>query len=235
MNKEQYLSALRKALYANKVDDIDDIVSEYEEHFANKLSDGYPEEEIAAKLEKPEVIAKQFVPDTESDSPKRKRPNVFAIIGIVFLDIIMAILDIVLYAFVAVFGAAAVGLLAAGALVIAGGVIFPIPVMPAMGRVFLGVSILALSLPAAIGTIYYTMFVTQLNRAYCRWHKRVMSGRVSPPVSTTPRLHGKVKRRLRNIVLISLLAFVIAFVAAYVLLTVLAGAIEFWHVWRWFA
>ena len=61
MNKEKYLLALRRELHNNRVEDIEDIIAEYEDHFANKISDGYSEEEIAAKLEKPEIIAKQFV------------------------------------------------------------------------------------------------------------------------------------------------------------------------------
>lgn len=235
MNKEQYLSALKRELHANKVEDIDDIVAEYEQHFAHKLSDGFTEEEIAAKLEKPEIIARQFVIGPEADTHKPKGASALAKIGAGFLDFVIILADIILYAFVAVPGAAALGLFAAGVYGIAGGAfVVAIPAMPDVARIFLGVSLLALSLLAAIGTIYYTLFVTQLNRAYWRWHGRVMSGRVGPPLSAAPTLGGKFRRRLRTVALISLLVFVIVFAAAYVILTVSAGAVEFWHVWRWF-
>ncbi|NLT17298.1 MAG: DUF1700 domain-containing protein [Clostridiales bacterium] len=234
MNKEQYLGALKKALCANRVEDIDDIISEYDEHFARKLSDGYPEEEIAARLEKPEIIARQFVIEPGADPHRRRGANVFIKTGVIFLDIILFVLDVVLFAFIAVFGAAAAGLTAAGACVAASGGFFPMPVMPAAARILVGVSALGLSGLVAVGTIYYALFVTQINRAYFRWHRGVMTGRISPPLSTAPRLGGKLKRRLRSVALISLLVFIAAIVAAFVLMNISAGAFEFWHVWHWF-
>ena len=236
MNKEQYLGALKKALSANRVEDIDDIISEYEEHFAHKLSDGYPEEEIAARLEKPEIIAKQFVIVPGTDPQRRKGANVFGKTGVLFLDFVMLILDAVLYAFVAVFGAAAVGVLAAGAYVVAGGgfLVLPLPVMPVAAGILVGVSLLGLSMLLAIGTVYYALFVTQINRAYFRWHRGVMTGHISPPLSTAPSLNGKLRRRLRSVALISLLVFILAIVAAFVWMSISAGSLGFWHVWHWF-
>ena len=60
MTKNEYLSELRSELKKNNVIDMEDIVSEYEQHFAFKLADGYSEEEIAAKLGVPKTIAAQF-------------------------------------------------------------------------------------------------------------------------------------------------------------------------------
>ncbi|MGI5907208.1 MAG: DUF1700 domain-containing protein [Christensenellales bacterium] len=234
MNKEQYLGALRKALCAKRVEDIDEIISEYDEHFARKLSDGYSEEEIAARLEKPEIIAGQFVIEPGDDPHKRRGANVFIKTGVIFLDIILVVLDAVLYAFIAVLGAIAAGLAAAGVCVAAGGGFFPMPVMPAAARVLVGVSALGLSGLVAVGTIYYALFVTQVNRAYFRWHRGVLTGRIGPPPSAAPRLGGKLKRRLRNFALVSLLVFIAAIVAAFVLMNITAGAFEFWHVWHWF-
>jgi len=229
MNKEQYLSTLRRELHVNKVEDIDEIIAEYEEHFANKLSDGYAEEEIAAKLVKPEIIAKQFVLDTG----RVKGANVLTKIGAVLLDTFMIPIDASLYTFAAALGAGAVGLFAGALyLVFSGGLAFA--PMPAMGRVLVGVSTVALSVITGAGTVYYTAFINQLNRAYIRWHKNLISGRISPGYSTAPRLTGKLKRRLRLITLVSLLVFIVVFVVGYVYLTVSAGALGFWHEWNWF-
>ena len=52
MTKQEYIDALTKALKIKKVKEIDEIISEYEDHFAFKITDGYSEEEVAAKLEK---------------------------------------------------------------------------------------------------------------------------------------------------------------------------------------
>ena len=47
-------------LHKRNVSDAADVVEEYEQHFAFKLEDGYPEEEIAAKLGDPIALAAQF-------------------------------------------------------------------------------------------------------------------------------------------------------------------------------
>ena len=229
MNKEQYLSVLRKELHINKVEDIDEIIAEYEEHFAHKLSDGYTEEEIAAKLVKPAVIAKQFVLDTG----RARGANALTKIGAACLDTIMLLLDVTLYAFTAALGAGAIGLLIGGLYVIFSGGL-PFAPMPAMGRVLIGVATIALCVMTGAGTIYYTAFINQLNRAYIRWHKNLMTGRISPGYSTAPRLAGKLKRRLRLVTLLSLLVFIVVFAAGYAYLTVSAGELGFWHVWHWF-
>lgn len=60
MTKNEFLTQLESELRRRKIADADDIVSEYEQHFAFKMSDGYSEEEIAAKLGDPEALASQF-------------------------------------------------------------------------------------------------------------------------------------------------------------------------------
>ena len=229
MNKEQYLSSLKRELHLNNVGDIDEIIAEYEEHFANKLSDGYAEEEIAAKLVKPEIIAKQFVLDTGSP----KGANIMTKIGAVCLDTVMVPIDIMLYAFVLALAAGAVGLFTGGVYAIfCGGLSFA--PMPAMGRVLIGITTIALSIVTGAGTIYYTAFINQLNKTYMLWHKNVTAGRISPGYTTTPKLPGTLKRRLRIITLVSLVVFIVVFTAGYVHLSISAGELGFWHVWNWF-
>ena len=77
--------------------------------------------------------------------------------------------------------------------------LLPLPMMSDAGRILLSISILALALVTSVGMIYYTMFVNQLFRAYRHWHKNIMTGRISPALSTTPSLSGKRKRRLRTV------------------------------------
>jgi len=229
MNREQYLSTLRKELHANKVEDIEEIIAEYEEHFANKLADGYGEEEIAAKLVKPAIIAKQFV----LDPGRAKGANVLTKIGIVALDMVMAPVDAALYAFAAALAAGAVGLCTGGLyMMLSAG--FSFAPMPFAARALMGVSMIALSVLTGAGTVYYTALINQLNRAYGRWHKKAMTGHPGPSYSAVPKLSGKLKRRLRRVTLISLLAFIVITVAGYIYMSIAAGALGFWHAWHWF-
>ena len=57
MTKQEYLAQLKNELKHNDISDEDEILSEYEQHFAFKLADGFSEEEIAAKLGAPAQIA----------------------------------------------------------------------------------------------------------------------------------------------------------------------------------
>lgn len=60
MKRNEFIETLKEKLESNGVEDTDDIIEEYEEHFAFKLADGYSEEEIAAKLGDPKAIASQY-------------------------------------------------------------------------------------------------------------------------------------------------------------------------------
>lgn len=62
MTKLEFMTQLERALKRHGAADCEDILEEYEQHFAFKLADGYSEEEIAAKLGAPEELAQQFAP-----------------------------------------------------------------------------------------------------------------------------------------------------------------------------
>lgn len=60
MTKQEYLNELKSELIKQGVEDTEEVLTEYEQHFLFKLADGFPEEEIAAKLGAPGTIAAQF-------------------------------------------------------------------------------------------------------------------------------------------------------------------------------
>ena len=60
MTKNEYISALGRELKRLGVADAGDVVEEYEQHFAFKSADGCSEEETAARLGDPAVLAAQF-------------------------------------------------------------------------------------------------------------------------------------------------------------------------------
>ncbi|MBC7419542.1 MAG: DUF1700 domain-containing protein [Bdellovibrio sp.] len=64
MNKNEFILALRSALQKNGVKDIDDIASDYEEHFQQAKIQGKNEDEVSRKLGTPEVIAKAYETDS---------------------------------------------------------------------------------------------------------------------------------------------------------------------------
>ena len=81
MTKNEFLVSLQNELRKRHIPDWEDVVSEYEQHFAFKLADGYSEEEIAAKLGAPEELAQQFAPAAQKKPGAGRFFTVFGCAG----------------------------------------------------------------------------------------------------------------------------------------------------------
>lgn len=67
MNKQQFIESLKKELTMNKAQNIEDILSDYEEHFAGALEAGKSEEQIIKALGSPAEIAQNYAGTTLVD------------------------------------------------------------------------------------------------------------------------------------------------------------------------
>lgn len=85
MTKSEFLGLLRSELTQNKISDADDVLDEYEQHFAFKLADGFSEEEIAARLGDPVRLARQF--GFERENEDHEAGKVMTVIGLGFADL----------------------------------------------------------------------------------------------------------------------------------------------------
>lgn len=232
MTKAEYLERLGKAL-EGRVDDLDEILAEYEEHFARKLADGYCETEVVARLESPEILASQFAEDSEKPV---KRKRVLAGIGISLLSPFALVFIAALAVFVVIVGGAALAFLALGFCLATG--IDPtglIPAMPYMGSLLLGLSSLALALLSALGTVYSGLYLGQLWKAYFRWARNHLLASARPPLPINPQLQAATRRKFRTTILVALAVMGVSFVAGFAVMAVNAGSPGFWHVWHWFA
>ncbi|NCB52975.1 MAG: DUF1700 domain-containing protein [Clostridia bacterium] len=234
MKKSDYLGRLRDELQKKKIPDVDDIVSEYEQHFAFRLADGHTEEEIAAKLEAPEAIAAQFGTEKSEKSPK-SAGGFLLYAGLTFAALLEAMLYILFFAWVIVLGAASVAFAAiGGCLIVNTNVAGLIPAMPYSGALILGISILALAVVSAVGTVYCFAYTKQLIKASMRWHRNMTASSPLPPLPVNPQFSVKIKRTLRTVILSATMVCGVTFVVAYTVLALQAGALGFWHVWHWF-
>jgi uncharacterized membrane protein len=237
MTKNEYLSSLEKALRANHIPDTNDILTEYEQHFTFKMADGYGEDEIAAKLEDPEVLAKQFV--QSGVGSRRGLVSFLLSIALVFIGIFAVSFFIVLFAWVIVMFALVVYSLKSGVLLICNwDIAGQIPAMPYLGSVLMGICLVAFSVLVAVGTVYcYRLFI-QLIKSYFRWNRNVMAGAkgsyTRPSLPKYPQLSAVSRRRLRATASLALALFGVTFVVGYFVLALLAGNVEFWHVGHWF-
>jgi len=67
MTREEYLAAIRSTLQPLPESEINDICSDFEEHFAVGLSQGKTEHEIAAELGDPAAVAETYLDDELED------------------------------------------------------------------------------------------------------------------------------------------------------------------------
>ena len=89
MKKAEFLEELERALRRARVEDAEEILGEYEQHFAFKEKDGYSEEEIAARLGSPAALAAQFAGGRTGGNPGGGKKAV-AVAGLCVTDLLAA-------------------------------------------------------------------------------------------------------------------------------------------------
>lgn len=237
MTRNEFLAKLSDELKKKKIADADDIVSEYEQHFAFKMADGFSEEEIAAKLGDPAALAAQFEIAGQEKKPKSSRA--IAAIGLFFADLFAGMFFILLIAWEIITAAFSVCSAAVAVSLFAG--ISPwslIPPMPYGCGVIFGLSLAGLAVLSAVSTIYFAAFIRQLMRSYGRFHHNTMAAAsgnaILPSLSVHPRLNAKTNRRLRTVTLFSLTVFAACMVLGIIVSMIVSGTLEFWHAWGWF-
>ena len=234
MKKNEYLAQLKNELKKNSAADTDDIISEYEQHFAFKMADGYSEEEIAAKLGEPKAIAAQFG-STKDTGKKMTGGGFFLKLGLGCAAFFEALFYILFLAWDIVLAASALTFGALGACLISTlNISELIPYMPFLGSLILGISVLGLAVIFGVASVYCFSFFKQMIRASVRWHKNMVSSSALPPLPWSPQFEPKTRRRLRTILLGALAVFGVFFVLGFIVLALEAGAIGFWHHWNWF-
>lgn len=237
MTKNEYLQRLEKSLKVNQVSDFDDILAEYDQHFSFKSSDGYSEEEIAANLENPELLAKQFA--LAGGIHKNTPGNIALSFGVFVASLFSGMFFIILFAWVLVMGALAVSSLTASICLIGSlNISNLLPHIPFIGGLIFGISLFAFALLISMFTAYCSMYVVQLMKAYFRWCRNTLaSGRglpVYPSLQKFPQLRIVTRRRMRSIALFCVTLFGVSFIIGYLVMALRAGSLEFWHIWHWF-
>ena len=236
MNKTEFINILTHTLKERKISDIDEIVAEYEQHFLVKIADGQSEEEITARLGDPKVLGNYF--DLERGNTT-KGTKVITIIGISFVDILFSLVYILLYTWVIFMGILAFICISIGFLLVFNlDISNLLPYMPYLIGFIFAIMMIALAVLTAIGTAYFWLFTRQIFRSYRRWHKNTLSSAagkgILPNVPVHPQISTLQKRRIRKILLITLIAFVITAQVGFIIAAIIAGTFEFWHVWNWF-
>ncbi len=215
-----------------------DITEEFRQHFDFKLADGYSEQEIAAKLGDPKTIAEQYGSSPAKGSGGERALTVSLLaVG----DLFFGMLCLLLYAFEVVIAATAVTFGALSVCLIGdlGRLEFvTLPQMPYSCAIALGVVSTTLCVLSVVGAIYFSGFLRQLIRSYCRFHKNALSAAAGrgklPSIPAHPQFSQKKRRALRWTALVFTILFAVSSLVGYGLCAAMAGSAEFWHVWGWF-
>ncbi|MEA4870980.1 hypothetical protein SDC9_95881 [bioreactor metagenome] len=234
MTKLDYLNELKNELKKNGVVDSEDILSEYEQHFLFKLADGFPEEEIAAKLGSPETVAAQFA-GIRQERKGTGGKKAFLVAGLAFLGILEGSLDLLFLGFILGLTGAALASAAIGAeLILNVNFAGLLPPMPYAGALILGVMMLSLAVLLMIAALYCFAYLRQMVRASLRWRKNRLSEAALPPLPTSPQFSPKTRRAARSVFLGTLMVFGVSFVLGYLILGLYTHSWGFWHALGWF-
>lgn len=238
MKKTEFLAGLAEELKRRNVADAADILEEYAQHFDLKLADGYSEEEIAARIGDPAMLAAQFGGEDAPVRQKGSRPLTVA--GLCIADVFAGLFFLLLAGFGLVLAAAALSFAAAAVCLLGGvNVCGLLPAMPYWCGAVLALALAALAVLFAAGCVYYAAFLRQLLRSFGRFRHNALanaSGEAAlPSLPINPQFPAKARRCLRTAALIALALFAACFVLGYVVCALSAGSLQFWHVWGWFA
>lgn len=225
MTKNEFLASFQNELQKRHIPDWEDVVSEYEQHFALKQADGFSEEEIAAKLGAPAELAAQFeAADEGGKAPSGPAAHLIRF-GVGAMDVMAALGMVVLAAWLVVMAAFTAVCAVAGICLI-------------FGWNVAGLMLLALCGLSAVGTVYYAEFLRQLCRACGRQRSNALAAARNraglPALPLHPQLKKECRLRLRSASVVLVILFVLFLAACVIASAVSAGSLEFWHVWGWF-
>lgn len=181
MDEKQFLRQLNDAIQSLSVDERQDILNDYEEHFAVGKEEGKTEEEIAGALGSPEKIAKEMlamyhVAQAESKTTTGNMLRaVWAGIGLGFFNLL-----IVLGPFIALVGVVAAGWIMAVSLTFSP-LLVPVNVVIFPGTfewadLFFTITASGIGIFIAIGMYYLSKVLTSVFVRYLKFNASLVKG-----------------------------------------------------------
>lgn len=190
MDRENYLETLATCLQGLPNDEIEDILSDYKEHFHIGLSKGKSEEEISKELGKPEDIAKNYISSSNKNSEKHYSENLkttnemgrkillLLLLGFFNLVVVLGPYLAIIGILIAIYGIGA-GFIFGGIGLLFGlplSFIRPIPTPHFLTSLGFGVGLISLGVLAIILAIYLSKIIYRLTIKYIGWNIDIING-----------------------------------------------------------
>lgn len=190
MNKKEFLGRLSELIKDIPEEEKKDILFDYEEHFRIGLEKGRKEEEIAASLGDPKIIAKQsrascILKEAEkTTSASNIMRAIFAAVGLGFFNLVivlgpaLGLIGILIALF-----AVAFAITISGVAVLFGTLVGPIFAcsiyipFAAVVSIPLGIGLTALGLLFVIGVFYLAKFFYKLSISYLKMNLQIITNR----------------------------------------------------------
>ena len=190
MNKKEFLGRLSELIKDISEEEKKDILFDYEEHFRIGLEKGRKEEEIAASLGDPKIIAKQSrVSCILKEAEKTTSANnimraIFAAVGLGFFNLVIVLGPAIgLIGIIVALFAAAFAITISGAAILFGTLVGPVFVwdiyipFTAAVSIPLGIGLTSLGLLSIIGAFYLTKFFYKLSIVYLKMNLQIITNR----------------------------------------------------------
>lgn len=196
MTRQEYLDALKNALKSLSSKEIDEICSDFEEHFEIGLSQGKTEHEISAELGLPQTVADTYLSEsievtsryqsdcegqkavqlavtskTSNNAPKTKDLTGARVFVLLFNILIMIWVAIAFYSVVLAGWSAAIGLIGLGISLLT--TLTVLPDIMTNATVFLSIALFCFALTTGIISFFLTRLSVWATRAYIEWNKKI--------------------------------------------------------------
>ena len=190
MNKKEFLGRLSELIEDISEEEKKDILFDYEEHFRIGLEKGRKEEEIAASLGDPKVIAKQsrasciLKKAEKTTSINNIMRAIFAAVGLGFFNLVIVLGPAIgLIGILVALFATSFAITVSGAAVLFGTILGPLFVfdvyIPLTSSVTipLGIGLTSLGLLFIIGVSYLAKFFYKLSIGYLKMNLQIITNR----------------------------------------------------------
>ncbi len=191
MTRSEFLDRLRRGLSGMPQVTIDDIVADYDTHFADAAAAGRTETDVAEALGDPTRLARELRAEAgmknweATKSPSSAASAILAIVGLGALDILilLPIFSTVVSTLVGIF-AAAIGAFIGGGVLLAAGPFMGLPggvIASLLGGFGIMAAALAIGLLALSGTIGLVNLIVWYARLHYRVVKPALDAQASAP------------------------------------------------------
>ena len=181
MNKQLFMTELKRSLTPLKQSTRLEIIADMEEHFANGKASGKSEEQVSGELGDPKELAREYIAEAEADekaavSAGKVGRSIMSAFGLLLLDAIIVIPIIAsLFAVLVSLWAAALSIGVSAGFLIFAPLLMALP-LPYYLILLAAIALIGLAIAFVIGLYYLSKYFVKMVVKYAKAHYRIIVG-----------------------------------------------------------